>query len=152
MEGVKMNNFIELLNETYWDSCTLHENAEIQKFSNNKIEFTKTMLFLDSYNRIYKKNPEVFTFMMEILSSSLIKAIYRFIAPKLEERNLLEKTEVRHKFQNTQQKSTFYFNSKIGQYELSINFESITSISMYFGSHVFDDIMLLDRQIHFLLD
>lgn len=23
---------------------------------------------------------------------------------------------------------------------------------MYFGSHVFDDIMLLDRQIHFLLD
>nr|WP_234485128.1 hypothetical protein [Bacillus cereus] len=152
MEGVKMNNFIELLNETYWDSCSLHENAEIQKFSNNKIEFTKTMLFLDSYNRIYKKNPEVFTFMMEILSSSLIKAIYRFIAPKLEERNLLEKTEVRHKFQNTQQKSTFYFNSKIGQYELSINFESITSISMYFGSHVFDDIMLLDRQIDFLLD
>lgn len=45
MEGVKMNNFIELLNETYWDSCSLHENAEIQKFSNNKIEFTKTMLF-----------------------------------------------------------------------------------------------------------
>ncbi len=52
MEGVKMNNFIEPLNETYWDSCSLHENAEIQKFSNNKIEFTKTMLFLDSYNRI----------------------------------------------------------------------------------------------------
>lgn len=152
MEGVKMNNFIELLNETYWDSCSLHENDAIQKFSNKKIEFTKTILFLDSYNRIYKKNPEVFTFMMEILSSSLIKAIYRFIAPKLEERNLLEKTEVRHKFQNTQQKSTFYFNSKIGQYELSINFESITSISMYFGSHVFDDIILLDKQIHFLLD
>lgn len=142
MEGVKMNNFIELLNETYWYSCLLHENAEIQKFSNKKNEFTKTMLFVDSYNRIYKKNPEIFTFMMEVLSSSLIKAIYRFIAPKLEERNLLEKTEVRHKFQNTQQKSTFYFNSKIGQYELSINF----------GSHVFDDIILLDRQIHFLLD
>ncbi|WP_144517661.1 hypothetical protein [Bacillus thuringiensis] len=147
-----MNNFIELLNETYWDTCSPHENAEIQKFSNKKIEFTKTILFVDSYNRIYKKNPKVFTFMMEILSSSLIKAIYRFIAPKLEERNLLEKTEVRHKFQNTQQKSTFYFNSKIEQYELSINFESITSISMYFGSHVFDDIILLDRQIYFLLD
>ena len=28
---------------------------------------------------------------MEVLSSSLIKAIYRFIAPKLEERKLLEK-------------------------------------------------------------
>ncbi|GAB6425559.1 hypothetical protein P5808_22125 [Bacillus cereus] len=151
MEGVMMTNFIELLNETYWDSCLIHEHTEIQKFSKAKIEFTKTMLFLDSYNRIYKKNPEIFTFMMEVLSSSLIKAIYRFIAPKLEERKLLEKTEVRHKFQNTQQKSTFYFNSKIGQYELSINFESITSISMYFGSHVFDDIILLDRQIHFLL-
>lgn len=71
------------------------------------------MLFLDSYNRIYKKQPEIFTFMMEVLFSSLKKAIYRFIAPKLEERNLLEKTEVLHKFQNTRQKSTFYFNSNL---------------------------------------
>lgn len=85
-----MTNFIELLNETYWDSCLIHEHTEIQKFSKAKLNL-QNYAFLDSYNRIYKKNPEIFTFMMEVLSSSLIKAIYRFIAPKLEERKLLEK-------------------------------------------------------------
>lgn len=79
-----MTNFIELLNETYWDSCLIHEHTKIQKFSKAKIEFTKTMLFLDSYNRIYKKNPEIFTFMAGIFIFPTIRNDFksRFILHK----------------------------------------------------------------------